>query len=100
MNDDDANNNNNDGNHKDNSDDNDTNNNNNNDNNNSNIGNENQQIKIINASWLTVNFENTFGTHTNVFKIQDLSPTKRHGLMRITVHLRHVQLFVDNHLNH
>ena len=48
--------------------------------------NENQQIKNINPSWLTINFENAFGARTNVFKILRLGQTKRHGSMQISVH--------------
>ena len=52
----------------------------------SNTTNENQQIKNINPSWLTINFESAFGARTNVFKIQRLGQTKRHGAVQISVH--------------
>jgi E3 ubiquitin-protein ligase HUWE1 len=55
-------------------------------NNNNNNVNENQQIKNINPSWLTINFESAFGARTNVFKIQRLGQTKRHGSIQISVH--------------
>ncbi|CAF4617801.1 unnamed protein product [Rotaria sp. Silwood1] len=51
-----------------------------------NNGNEIQQIKNINPSWLTINFESAFGARTNVFKIQRIGHTKRHGSMQISVH--------------
>ncbi|CAF4833058.1 unnamed protein product, partial [Rotaria socialis] len=49
-------------------------------------GNEIQQIKNINPAWLTINFESAFGARTNVFKIQRLGNTKRHGSVHISVH--------------
>lgn len=49
-------------------------------------GNEVQQVKNINPSWLTINFESAFGARTNVFKIQRLGQTKRHGPIQISVH--------------
>lgn len=52
----------------------------------SNNGNENQQVKNVTPSWLTINFESAFGARTNVFKIQRLGQTKRHGSMQISVH--------------
>ena len=45
-----------------------------------------QQVKNINPSWLTINFESAFGARTNVFKIQRLGQTKRHGPIQISVH--------------
>ncbi|CAF4058439.1 unnamed protein product, partial [Adineta steineri] len=48
--------------------------------------NENQQLKTIHPSWLTINFESAFGASTNVFKIQRLGNTKRHGSIQISVH--------------
>ncbi|CAF4071693.1 unnamed protein product, partial [Rotaria sp. Silwood2] len=51
-----------------------------------NNGNDIQQIKNINPSWLTINFESAFGARTNVFKIQRLGHTKRHGSIQISVH--------------
>ncbi|CAF4370628.1 unnamed protein product, partial [Adineta steineri] len=50
------------------------------------VGNENQQLKTIHPSWLTINFESAFGARTNVFKIQRLGNTKRHGSIQISVH--------------
>ena len=49
-------------------------------------GTELQQIKNINPSWLTINFESAFGARTNVFKIQRLGHTKRTGSIQISVH--------------
>ena len=49
-------------------------------------GNENQQIKNVIPSWLTINFESAFGARTNVFKIQRIGQTKRHGSTQISVH--------------
>jgi E3 ubiquitin-protein ligase HUWE1 len=51
-----------------------------------NTGNDIQQIKNILPSWLTINFESAFGARTNVFKIQRLGQTKRHGSIQISVH--------------
>ena len=48
--------------------------------------NENQQVRNINPSWLTINFESAFGARTNVFKIQRVGPAKRHGSLQISVH--------------
>ena len=52
----------------------------------SNNANENQPIKNVTPSWLTINFESAFGARTNVFKIQRLGQIKRHGSMQISVH--------------
>jgi hypothetical protein len=46
--------------------------------------NENQQIKNINASWLTISFEGAFDVRKNVFNVQHLSQIKRHGSIRIS----------------
>lgn len=52
----------------------------------SNNSNENQQMKNVTPSWLTINFESAFGARTNVFRIQRLGQIKRHGSMQISVH--------------
>ena len=52
----------------------------------SNNGHENQQVKNIIPSWLTINFESAFGARTNVFRIQRFGQTKRHGTTQISVH--------------
>ena len=44
------------------------------------------KLKISSPSWLTINFESAFGARTNVFKIQRLGQTKRHGAIQISVH--------------
>jgi E3 ubiquitin-protein ligase HUWE1 len=44
------------------------------------------QMKVITPAWLTVNFESAFGARTNVFKIQRLGQSKRHGSIQISVH--------------
>ena len=57
-----------------------------NNNNNSTNVNDISQIKNINPSWLTINFESAFGARTNVFRIQRLGHTKRLGSVQISVH--------------
>ncbi|CAF1080113.1 unnamed protein product [Didymodactylos carnosus] len=43
------------------------------------------QLKLINPSWLTINFDSAFGAKTNVFKIQRLG-VKRGGQVQVSVH--------------
>lgn len=47
---------------------------------------DNQHVKNINPSWLTINFESAFGARTNVFRIQRVGHSKRNAAVQISVH--------------